>query len=393
MIQYSTHHIGEQQTPVRMALFASGGLPEASLFIYPSASLFEDAAAETMTALESMYAHESLRGMDPVFMRWFLSDITNQAAAVPEHSGEPFGECCPISVVGQPQLGHGKAVLWVHMKGGIAHGPYLISSSAQANSYGLVEFTDGILEVRCANTRSGHSRDSYAETGDLLSGYGLTLNLFQLFLEKNCVRTWFFVRDVDTQYHGLVVARRENFEREGLTSHTHYIASTGIGGSPADTRALVQLGSLAVLGLHPRQQRYLYAPTHLNPTYEYGVTFERGTAVSYGDRSHIYISGTASIDNKGQVMHVGDVVAQTRRMWENVETLLAEAGASFADVMQIIVYLRDTADAKRVTEMFHERFPNIPTVVTLAPVCRPTWLIEMECIAVRPASNPEFRPF
>jgi hypothetical protein len=37
--------------------------------------------------------------------------------------------------------------------------------------------------------------------------------------------------------------------------------------------------------------------------------------------------------------------------------------------------------------MFEEKFHNIPTVITLAPVCRPTWLIEMECIAVKKASN------
>ena len=43
--------------------------------------------------------------------------------------------------------------------------------------------------------------------------------------------------------------------------------------------------------------------------------------------------------------------------------------------------------------MFSERFPNIPTVITLAPVCRPTWLIEMECIAVRQRENVEYKDF
>ena len=66
---------------------------------------------------------------------------------------------------------------------------------------------------------------------------------------------------------------------------------------------------------------YLYAPTHLNPTYEYGVSFERGTYVDYGDRRQVFISGTASINHRGEVVYPGDIRKQTERMWENVETL------------------------------------------------------------------------
>ena len=140
--------------------------------------------------------------------------------------------------------------------------------------------------------------------------------------------------------------------------------------------------------------KHLYAPSHLNPTHEYGVTFERGTSLQYGDRKHLYISGTASINNRGEVVHVGDIASQTRRMWENVATLLAEGGASIDnDVMQMIVYLRDMGDFPTVRKMFEERFPNIPKVFTLAPVCRPAWLIEMECIAVTSQTSNEYRSF
>ena len=178
-----------------------------------------------------------------------------------------------------------------------------------------------------------------------------------------------------------------------MTEKTHYIASTGIGGLPADPRAIVQMATYALTGFEPEQQRYLYAPTHLNPTYEYGVTFERGTVVEYGDRAEIYISGTASIDNKGEVLYIGDIVRQTQRMWENVGKLLEEGDSSFDDVAQIVVYLRDLCDYPVVKRMFDEKFPNIPRVITLAPVCRPTWLIEMECIAIPKRNNPKYRNF
>ena len=78
---------------------------------------------------------------------------------------------------------------------------------------------------------------------------------------------------------------------------------------------------------------------------------------------------------------------------ENVETLLAEGGAGFDDVMQLVVYLRDVADYSTVCEMFAQRFPNVPIVIALAPVCRPTWLIEMECVAVTTDGNTAYRAF
>ena len=227
----------------------------------------------------------------------------------------------------------------------------------------------------------------------MLEDYEKTLESSNATLADNCIRTWFFVRDVDTQYAGMVKARRENFIEQGLTEQTHYIASTGIGGLPADTKSLVQMDAYSITGFEPSQQRYLYAPTHLNPTYEYGVTFERGTLMEYGDRRHVFISGTASINNKGEVVHIGNIVKQTERMWENVEKLLEEAGATFGDVMQMIVYLRDTADYLTVKQMFAERFPNTPMVITLAPVCRPTWLIEMECIAVSSNDNNKYKNY
>ncbi|MBQ7611053.1 MAG: hypothetical protein IJU74_08140 [Bacteroidales bacterium] len=128
-------------------------------------------------------------------------------------------------------------------------------------------------------------------------------------------------------------------------------------------------------------QRYLYAHTHLSPTYDYGVTFERGVRIDAGGHHATLISGTASIDHKGNILHEGDVTAQTRRMWENVEALLDEAGDAWSDVRMILVYLRNREDAALVKPLFDERFPDTPKVFLHAPVCRPGWLVEMECIA------------
>ena len=177
---------------------------------------------------------------------------------------------------------------------------------------------------------------------------------------------------------------------QNLTEKTHFIASTGIAGRHADHEVQVLMDAYAVTGIKQEQVHYLYAPTHLNPTYEYGVSFERGTYVDYGDRRQVFISGTASINNRGEIMYPGDVRQQTLRMWENVETLLAEAECGFEHVGHLLVYLRDIADYTVVQEMFEERFPNIPKVYLQAPVCRPGWLVEMECMAVKSISNEQY---
>lgn len=82
---------------------------------------------------------------------------------------------------------------------------------------------------------------------------------------------------------------------------------------------------------------------------------------------------------------------QVHCTWENVEALLKEAGSDFTDMAQIIVYLRDTADYQTVQALFGQQFPGIPTVIVLAPVCRPGWLIEMEGIAIKKGGNLKFR--
>ena len=111
------------------------------------------------------------------------------------------------------------------------------------------------------------------------------------------------MQDVDNNYAGVVKARNEVFITQNLNPDTHFIASTGIAGRTGDSTINVLFDAYAVDGITSKQVKYLHARTHLNPTHEYGVSFERGTAIEYGDRKHILISGTASINNRGEIGH------------------------------------------------------------------------------------------
>ena len=379
-MEFQALNIEEIGARIELTSFHAGEVTEfhAMLHVDPRGEVFADQLSRIQRAEQHLKALDIMAGAKAVFKRYFLSDATNQVPVISED------DQCTISYIQQPPLDGSKLAIWLYLQRGTDICNVNESTVVTHNGYRHI-WTMGLIN-NTADT-------SYMQTWKTLFTYIDILKMFNATLEANCIRTWFFVRDVDTQYNGLVKSRRECFVEQGLTPDTHYIASTGIGGNPADPKALVQLGSYAMTGFQPQQQRYLYALTHLNRTIEYGVTFERGTLMQYGDRNHVYISGTASINNKGEVLHVGDIEGQTRRMWENVEKLLEEGGMDWGDVMQIIVYLRDGADYQMVKNLFEEKFPHIPSVITLAPVCRPTWLIEMECVAVKAAHNEQFRNF
>ena len=378
-MDFQAFNIDEIGARIEVTCFQAGPVTEwhAMLHVAPCGEVFQGQLARLQQAEAALKAKPELAGAKAVFKRYFLSDATNQTPLIQED------DQCTISYIQQPPLDGSKVAVWLYLQRG--------TEVCQVNHSTVVSH-NGYRHIWTMGLMNSTVDTSYMQTWKTLFTYIDILKLFDATLEANCIRTWFFVRDVDTQYGGLVKSRRECFAEQGLTQDTHYIASTGIGGNPSDPKALVQLGAYAMTGFEPEQQRYLYALTHLNKTYEYGVTFERGTLMQYGDRNHIYISGTASINNKGEVVHIGDIEKQTLRMWENVEKLLEEGGMTYDDVMQIIVYLRDGADYQIVQRMFSEKFPHIPYVITLAPVCRPTWLIEMECVAVKAAKN-NYRDF
>lgn len=309
-------------------------------------------------------------GRTVMFIRFFLSDAANQQESLlraMEDAGIP-----DASIIQQAPLDGSKIAAWVWSVEGKLNPAY-----THHVTYGI----------------KAPGADSKAQMDGIFEKYGRHLGDNGMSIADDCMRTWIFVRDVDTNYEGVVNGRKEYFDGIGLTPETHYISSTGIQGSTPDFRDLAVMDAYAVKGLQPSQIQFLQAKTHLNPTYEYGVTFERGTALTYADRKHIFISGTASIDNKGEILHPGDVTRQASRMMENISALLSEADASLDDIKVSIVYLRDTADYSTVAEYFHEHHPGLDPIFVLAPVCRPGWLIEMECIAARELSNSDAKPF
>ena len=196
-----------------------------------------------------------------VMRRYLLSDIANQAPILQAQLQREGSDKGAVAMIGQPPLDGSKIALWIYMVEGleVSYAENLTTTSH-----------NGYHHYWSTNWQST-SGGSNTQTREILEGYEAQLRHADLNLADNCLRTWFFIRDVDTNYKGMVEARCNNFTMQHLTPDTHYIASTGIGGQPIQTQSRVQMDAYAAQGLRPEQQRYLYAPTHLNPTYQYGV--------------------------------------------------------------------------------------------------------------------------
>lgn len=338
---------------------------------------------EQLNAIFNAYSNlinEQLQGARSVFKRYFLSDAANQADEIIVNDVTD----CAKSIIQQAPLDGTKVALWVYL---------MTNVQTSLGKSGLYEVKHGSFRHLWNGSAHNMAANSEYQTRLLFNEYSMQLIEEGCTLKDNCIRTWLFVNDVDLNYGGVVRARNQFFFTQGLTVNTHFIASTGIGGRQADPNVLSQMDNYAIAGIKEEQIHYLYAPTHLNRTSDYGVSFERGTYIDYKDRRQVFISGTASINNKGEIMYPKDVRQQTHRMWENVETLLAEADCTFEHVGYIIVYLRDLADFQVVKALHEEKFPGKPLIIVHAPVCRSGWLVEMECMAVKEDDHPQFEAF
>lgn len=370
-----------QKTEVQITSFTtSKGVTEYHL-LFQYADEMDDYTAQLQALSEAYTACTEDLQDNPVavFRRYFLSDVTNQTAALMEQ--ERLHPYCALSIVQQAPMNGTKIALWTWLQ---------TKMQTQVTSGVLFEASHGSYRQLFGANLCNRAVNSEYQTRLIFRDYIMQLTDAGCSLEANCIHTWLFVQNVDVNYPGVVKARKEVFATQNLTEETHFIASTGIEGRYFDPMVFVTMDTYAVSGIRPEQISYLYAPTHLNRTYEYGVTFERGVAVTYGDRRHIFISGTASIDSYGEIVHPGDVIKQADRMIENITALLAEAGSTMEDVMQAIVYIRDTADYARLKQYMDTHHPSLPYLIVRAPVCRSGWLVEMECTAVTAADNPDY---
>jgi enamine deaminase RidA (YjgF/YER057c/UK114 family) len=123
-----------------------------------------------------------------------------------------------------------------------------------------------------------------------------------------------------------------------------------------------------VTGGRPWPERYTFSP-----------------AVRVG--SLLFISGTTATDDRGLIVAPGDIVGQTRYIYQKFARILAECGAGFEHVVETTDYFTTTEGYRRTADVRREFFrPPYPaaTGVQVKALLREGALIEIKAVAVLP---------
>jgi len=152
---------------------------------------------------------------------------------------------------------------------------------------------------------------------------------------------------------------------------------------------------LAEVGIAPVTKRAITNHSTLNEAYDYGSAFSRGMRIDLNGLTILLISGTASINESGRTVHVGDFRAQLRRTYENITKLLTSEGATWHDIVRTTCYLRDIErdydafNQERTAFFKAQRLNPLPASTGIqAILCRPDLLIEIEAIAMFRRESP-----
>ena len=176
--------------------------------------------------------------------------------------------------------------------------------------------------------------------------------------------------------------------------------------SEGERDELVKLGALSADGMTlpyltpshaqrrtPLAKHAISAPSVLNEAYAYDrpSSFTRALSFAIGDVTVLLVSGTASVDERGETIHVGDFRAQCWRTYRNIATLLESAGMTWRDIVRTTCYLRDIErdyrDFNEVRTAFFSWLGLDPLPASTgiqARLCRDDLLVEIEAIAVAP---------
>jgi reactive intermediate/imine deaminase len=108
-------------------------------------------------------------------------------------------------------------------------------------------------------------------------------------------------------------------------------------------------------------------------------------AVRVGDL--LFVSGCVPTDAEGNVVGGDDVAAQARKVFDNIGLILEAAGATFADVAKVTVYLTDVDDRPKINPIRQEFFGETRPASTLVEISRlaiPGAKIEVDAVATVP---------
>ena len=109
-------------------------------------------------------------------------------------------------------------------------------------------------------------------------------------------------------------------------------------------------------------------------------------AVRAGDL--VFVSGQAALNPETNQLEAGAAAAQTRRVLENIRTILQAAGADLSDVVKCCVFLADIQEFSEMNSVYAECFGESKPARTTAEVGLPhkDMKVLIDCVAYKPMS-------
>lgn len=115
-------------------------------------------------------------------------------------------------------------------------------------------------------------------------------------------------------------------------------------------------------------------------------SYSHGLKVDVGDSEMIFVTGQIAMDKEGNAVAPGDLIAQTEFVFQNLQTILNEAGSSLNDVVKAVIYVTDITKFKDISAVRNKYFAiskPVSTLVEISATVKQGCDIEIEVIAIK----------
>lgn len=211
---------------------------------------------------------------------------------------------------------------------------------------------------------------------------------------RNVIRTWIYLDKILDWYKEFNIVRNAKYQEFGFipktpgeidTEQIYLPASTGIlGANPEQAAAIMD-----VLAVIPDTNSDIKisqtSGVKQKSPFWYGSAFSRAMSIHYPDSTTILLSGTASIDEQGKTVFVGDTNLQIQKTIEVINALLNESkeSTSINDICTATIFIKRSEDFeiyKKASEKYG--LTGLPAVCVVADVCRDDLLFEVDATIV-----------
>ena len=372
-------------TSVHNQLFMSASVTTLDIDPEKSAEEIYNRIAELLTAFESKIIHERCFGSVELQTQ-ILEARARAALKYKMETNTPVtfieGESCLENKFAGVQIRalkpSSETRVWTILDQGIPKGR---AWNLNGSTFFILQSIDGgnPKDTKRADRKS-QSEAMFHQAEKLLRAEGASY--------QDVVRTWIYLSDILDWYGDFNTVRNHCYSDYGLLGKTDskvqaeqifLPASTGIEGrNPSDLPATMDVFAIHRSPGSAIQIRPLYGVKQRSP-FRYGSAFSRAIVVEGADNKLILVSGTASIDEQGKSVFIGNPAAQIRQTLSVVSELVASEGATLQDLCEATVFIKRKEDFPFYQEIIEQMgISNLPSVCVLADVCRDELLFEID---------------